>query len=76
MSQPIALRLVVEVADGECLTVPGSATAAFGLGRWVVTVAPAREDQSFLDAEAFLASYDEQDEGIYDDLVSGGHAAG
>lgn len=70
--EPRHLAYVIELQPGEKLTLPASLIEGVGPGRWVLTVQPA--DSAGMPVrghEAFLKSYSEQDEGLYDDCARG-----
>lgn len=58
----------IEVGPGECLRIPDELTRQFAEGVWVFTIhSKDLEDDYYRDHSAFLSSYSDEDEGLYDD---------
>jgi hypothetical protein len=67
------LSCEVEVQPGQRIQLPASLVDKVGPGHWLVTVQPADTAVSGLVRihSAFLASYSDADEGLYDDYPAG-----
>lgn len=59
----------VDLETGEKLELPESLTENLGAGKWLVTIQP-KFAANVRDHSAFLNSYSEEDEGLYDDYPS------
>lgn len=57
----------VELRPGETLSLPKDIAEILGPGHWLVTIKPAHSSDSIRDHSAFLNSYVQEDEGLYDD---------
>lgn len=60
----------VEVAPGECLSIPEEVARLFSAGTWIVEVRAkdADSDEVVRDYSALLAAYSGEDDGLYDDV--------
>jgi D-lyxose ketol-isomerase len=72
-SQPVKLTYEIELEPGEALTLPPELTASVGAGCWLITIQPV-STPSFASLptrnhNAFLRSYANEDEGLYDDYT-------
>ena len=72
-SKPISLTYAVEIEPGEILSLPPELTANIGAGSWVITIQPASDTtpqpMPTRSHSAFLHSYSDEDEGLYDDYT-------
>lgn len=59
----------VDLETGEKLELPENLTQNLGAGKWLVTIQP-KISPKIRDHAAFLNSYAEEDEGLYDDYPS------
>ena len=65
------IRINIELARGEKLTLPPDLIESVGEGRWTITIQPAADTTALpRDHSAFLDSYSPDDEGLYDDCPS------
>lgn len=84
-TQVVSLSCEVELFAGETLTLPEDLTNRIGVGRWLISIAPAplpKPEQSpgmeivqiaepVRQHDAFLNGYAPEDEGLYDDYLAG-----
>lgn len=63
----------IEVGPGECLRIPDELTRQFAEGVWVFSVHAkgSEEDEFVRDYSSLLAGYGPEDEGLYDDALTG-----
>ena len=61
----VQLTYEIELQPGEQLRLPETLVAAVGPGRWRLTLRPVRLPQ-IRSHDAFLSSYAQEDEGVYD----------
>ena len=59
----------VDLETGEKLELPKDLIESLGAGKWLVTIQPKNFEQ-IKNHTAFLNSYAEEDEGLYDDYPS------
>jgi hypothetical protein len=67
--KPLELTYEIELRPGETLTLPQALVNSVGPGRWVVTIHSIPGRSSVRDHSAFLAGYEPEDEGLYDDCA-------
>ncbi len=68
-NQLIQMTFEVDLETGEKLELPKNLVENLGAGKWLITIQPKNFEQS-RDHSAFLNSYAETDEGLYDDYQS------
>jgi hypothetical protein len=59
---PVQLSCEIEIEEGEKLTLPEALVANVGPGRWLISLQPV----AVRSHGAFLNSYADEDEGLYD----------
>jgi hypothetical protein len=65
-SELVKLTFTVEIEEGEKLIIPDRISQDIGKGKWLITIQP-NSRTSIRTHDAFLNSYDPEDEGLYDD---------
>ncbi len=77
-TQVVSLSCEVELLSGETLTLPDEITHQIGVGRWLISIAPAplatgisAPAEAVRQHDAFLNGYAPEDEGLYDDYLAG-----
>lgn len=77
-TEVVSLSCEVELLSGETLTLPDEITNRIGVGRWLISIAPAPlgkgispQTESVRQHDAFLNGYAPEDEGLYDDYFAG-----
>lgn len=85
-TQVVSLSCEVELFSGETLTLPDELTNRIGVGRWLISIAPApmaepqqkspgmeiaQTVEPVRQHDAFLNGYAPEDEGLYDDYLAG-----
>ena len=72
-TQVVSLSCEVELLSGETLTLPEEITNRIGVGRWLISIAPAPIPpmEPVRTHDAFLNGYAPEDEGLYDDYLAG-----
>lgn len=68
-NQLIQMTFEVDLETGEKLELPKNLMENLGAGKWLVTIQPKNFPQ-IRNHAAFLNSYTEEDEGLYDDYPS------
>ena len=68
-NQLIQMTIEVDLETGEKLELPENIIENLGAGKWLVTIRPKNFEQ-IRNHTAFLNSYAETDEGLYDDYSS------
>ena len=68
-NQLIQMTFEVDLEKGEKLELPKNLIENLGAGKWIVTIQPKNFEQ-IRNHAAFLNSYAESDEGLYDDYPS------
>ena len=67
---PLSATYAIEVGPGECLRLPDEVARQFEAGTWILSI-HAKDDyyanEPLRDHSPFLASYNADDEGLYDD---------
>jgi hypothetical protein len=72
-ASPRTIQFEVELGPDETLSLPEEVAASIRGGVWIVTVEPKSEwsGERFRDHSSFLAGYAPEDEGLYDDVLTG-----
>jgi hypothetical protein len=81
-TQVVSLSCEVELLSGETLTLPDEIINRIGVGRWLISIAPAPLAtpigtgstgplEPVRQHDAFLNGYVPEDEGLYDDYLAG-----
>jgi hypothetical protein len=81
-TQVVSLSCEVELLSGETLTLPDEIISCIGVGRWLISIAPAplakpigtgstSPLETVRQHDAFLNGYAPEDEGLYDDYLAG-----
>jgi hypothetical protein len=65
-SELVKLAFTVEIEEGEKLIIPDRIGQDIGKGKWLITIQP-DSSASIRTHDAFLNSYEPEDEGLYDD---------
>lgn len=68
-NQLIQMTFEVDLETGERLELPKNLLENLGAGKWLITIQP-KNSQAVRNHAAFLQSYAETDEGLYDDYPS------
>ena len=68
-NQLIQMTFEVDLETGEKLELPKTVTENLGAGKWLITIQP-KNFPPIKNHVAFLNSYSEEDEGLYDDYSS------
>lgn len=68
-NQLIQMTFEVDLETGEKLELPKNLIENLGAGKWLITIQP-KSFQPIRNHAAFLNSYAEEDEGLYDDYPS------
>ena len=69
-TQVVSLSCEIELLSGETLTLPDEIINQIGVGRWLISIAPAPLEP-IRQHDAFLNGYAPEDEGLYDDYLAG-----
>ena len=73
-TQVVSLSCEIELLSGETLTLPNEIINRIGVGRWLISIAPAPivpPMEPVRNHDAFLNGYAPEDEGLYDDYLAG-----
>jgi len=73
-TQVVSLSCEIELLSGETLTLPDEIINRIGVGRWLISIAPAPiapPMEPVRNHDAFLNGYAPEDEGLYDDYLAG-----
>ena len=73
-TQVVSLSCEIELLSGETLTLPDEIINRIGVGRWLISIAPAPSVppmEPVRNHDAFLNGYAPEDEGLYDDYLAG-----
>ena len=73
-TQIVSLSCEVELSLGETLTLPDEIIDRIGVGRWLISIAPAPIApplEPVRNHDAFLNGYAPEDEGLYEDYLAG-----
>ena len=73
-TQSAEMTYDIQLKPGEAMTLPAEAAKILGPGHWLVSIRPIDAQPAIdgcRDHSAFLNSYSQEDEGLYDDYPTG-----